>query len=302
MSFSVNVKEELVKVDPHDKHCRLAELSALLKYYGKIEIVPEKQIILSTDNTYAIKKCLYLLNKLYNIKTDIFEDIIDKPKSFVILNKTNADINKVLETVSIDTPRALLNRDCCRRAYLRGAFIAGGFVGDPQGSYHFEMVSEESEFAELLSYLFDGFGIKIKQSIRKKHYVSYLKSAEPISDVLNVIGATRAMMDFVSARIVKDVRNDLNRRNNYECANILKAANAATRVIEQIMLIDDKVGIETLPDSLREVAKLRIEHPDLSITELGRLLDPPVGKSGVNHRLRKLGEFAASLSDEREKE
>lgn len=295
MSFSSDVKEELVKVLPHDKHCRIAELSALLKYYAKIETEPETQIILSSDNTYALKKCSVLLDKIFNIKAFIFDDSIDKHKSYVILKNSNANVNEVLKTVSIDNPMSLLNRDCCRRAYLRGAFIASGFVGDPQGNYHLEMVSEENEFAKLLAYLFDGFDISVKQSIRKKHYVSYFKSVENISDVLNVLGAQKAMMEVVNARIVKDVRNSINRRNNCDTANIVKAANAASKQIEDILLIDSKVGISSLPNSLREIAKLRIDNPESSLTELGLLLDPPVGKSGVNHRLRKISEYAADL-------
>lgn len=295
MSFSSDVKEELVKILPHDRHCRIAELSALIKYYAKITYEPEKSIALSTDNSFACRKCFTLLDKLFSIRVANFDDDIDKPKSFVILNKSNADVDKVLETVSLNDPLSLLDRDCCRRSYLRGAFIASGFVGDPQGNYHFEMVSEESEFAKLIAYLFDGFGVLVKQSIRKKHYVTYLKSVEDISDVLNVLGASRAMMEVVNARIVKDVRNSINRRNNCDTANILKAVNAASKQIEEIMLIDEKVGINSLPDSLRDIAKLRINHPESSLTELGQLLDPPVGKSGVNHRLRKISEYAAGL-------
>lgn len=295
MSFSSDVKEELVKVLPHDKHCRVAELSALVKYYAKVTNDPEESIIFTLDNAFAYRKCFTLLDKIFNIKIANFEDSIDKHKPFVILNHSNADINNVLETLSLSDPMALLNRDCCRRSYLRGVFIASGFVGDPQGNYHFEMVSEEGEFARLLAYLFDGFGVKVKQSIRKKHYVSYIKGVEDISDVLNVLGASKAMMEVVNARIVKDVRNSINRRNNCDTANILKAANAASKQIDDIMLINEKVGINTLPDSLREIAKLRIDNPESSLTELGQLLDPPVGKSGVNHRLRKISEYASSL-------
>lgn len=295
MSFSSDVKEELVRVLPHDRHCRVAELSALLKYYGKIETEPELKIVLDTDNNYALNKCYTLFDKIFNIKAGFFVDSIDKHKAYMILKNSNADIKEVLKTVSLNDPMPLLNRDCCRRAYLRGAFIAGGFVGDPQGNYHFEMVSDESEFAKLLAYLFDGFGINIKQSVRKKHYVSYLKSVENISDVLNILGAQKAMMEVVNARIVKDVRNSINRRNNCDTANIVKSANAASKQIDDIMLIDSKVGISSLPNSLREIAKLRIDNPESSLTELGQLLDPPVGKSGVNHRLRKISEYAADL-------
>lgn len=300
MSFSTDVKEELLKVVPYESHCRLAELSALIKYYGEVIYKPELTIKLSTDNQIALKKCLSLLNKEFNIDTSIFDDSIDKPKSNVILNISNANIKDIVRKLSLQDPMSLIKRDCCKRAYLRGAFIASGFIGDPTGNYHFEIVTDALDYARVLAFLFRGFGIEAKQSMRKRKYVSYLKDVESIMDVLNVLSAPRAMMELMNARIVKDVRNDINRRNNCDMANISKAVNAASKQIEDIMLIHETVGLDSLPDSLSEIAKIRVEHPESSLTELGTYLDPPVGKSGVNHRLRKISEYAASLRSERE--
>lgn len=300
MSFSTDVKEELLKVIPHEQHCRLAEASALIKYYGEVIYKPELQIKLSTDNQIALKKCAVLLSKEFDIDASIFNDSIDKPKSYMLLNNSNANIKEIVRKLSLQDPMALIKRDCCKRAYLRGAFIASGFIGDPNGNYHFEIVTDALDYAKLLAFLFRGFDIEAKQSVRKKRYVSYLKDVESILDVLNVLGAPKAMMELMNARIVKDVRNDINRRNNCDMANISKAVNAASKQIEDIMLIHNTVGLDSLPSSLCEIAKLRVEHPESSLTELGTYLDPPVGKSGVNHRLRKISEYAADLRNERE--
>ncbi len=300
MSFSTDVKEELLKVVPHEGHCRLAELSALIKYYGEVIYRPELEIRLSMDNQIALSKCKVLLSKEFNIDSSIFVDSIDKPKSYMILNKTNANIVEIVKKLSLQDPMSLIKRDCCKRAYLRGAFIASGFIGDPSGNYHFEIVTEALDYARLLAFLLRGFGVEAKQSVRKNRYVSYLKDVESILDVLNVLNAPKAMMELMNARIVKDVRNDINRRNNCDMANISKAVNAASKQIEDIMLIHNTVGLGSLPGSLSEIAKLRIEHPESSLTELGTYLDPPVGKSGVNHRLRKISEYATNLRNERE--
>lgn len=304
MSFSGDVKEELVKVLPGETHCRLAELSALIKLYGRVERKDETKILLSTDNSYALRKCFTLLNKTFNIRTDIFKDAAEKTKSFVELknSNTNADLKELLEKIGFDNPLPLLDRECCKRAYLRGAFLACGFVNDPSKGYHFELLTTEEEFTKLLTYLISQFNIKPKRSLRKKKTVTYIKEAEEISDVLSVLGAHRSMMEMANARIVRNVRNDINRRNNCDTANIAKAVNAASKQIEDILLISNTVGLDALPDTLKEMAIVRMENPDSSLTELGTFLNPQVGKSGVNHRMRKISEFADDLrGNEREK-
>lgn len=295
MSFSTEVKEELVKVQPHENHCRLAELSALFSYYARIETDTEMTVTLPDDNKYAFRKCFTLLTKTYNIDTAIFGESIDNPEFPVLLNKENSDIESILDSLSLKDPRKLLKKDCCKRAYLRGAFIASGFVGDPIGSYHFEVVSDDADHGRFISLLMSEFEVNSKLTVRKKHYVSYLKSVEDIADILNALGASRAMMEFINARIIKDVRNKINRRNNCDTANISKTVDASARQIEDIMLIRDRIGLDALPDNLRDIAKVRLDHPDSPLAELGSFLEPPVGKSGVNHRLRKISEYAAGL-------
>jgi len=301
MSFSGDVKEELVHVLPGEAHCRMAELAALIKLYGRVEKEPEIRLFLATDNSYALRKCFTLLNKTFNIRTDAFREDLEKPKFVIELNDSNCGIGKVFEKIDVDNPMALIKRDCCKRAYLRGAFLAAGFVNDPNKAYHFELLSDDEEFTKLLTYLILQFNIVPKRSMRKKYSVIYVKESESVSDVLSVLGAHKSMMELANARIVKEVRNGVNRRNNCDMANITKAVNAASKQIEDILLIKSSVGLDVLPDTLREMAVVRVENPESSFTELGSYLNPPVGKSGVNHRLRKISEFADDLRREREK-
>lgn len=301
MSFSLDVKEELVKLVPSEEHCRLAELAALFMFYAKVEYEPVLKVSLSTENKAALRKCFTLLNKTFNISSDIFEKDSEKSKTFVELNNENSGIYKVFEKLDLTDPMPLLKKECCKRAYLRGAFLGAGYVNDPEKAYHLEILSNDSEYSKLLTYLFSEFNIIPKCSIRKKYYVTYLKECGSVSDVLSVIGAHKSMMSMANTRIVKDVRNTVNRRNNCDMANISKAVNAASKQIEDIELIQEKIGLSALPESLSEIATVRMEHPDSSFTELGTFLDPPVGKSGVNHRLRKLSEIADTLRLEKEK-
>lgn len=295
MSFSSDVKEELSKVIPHEAHCNIAELSALVSYCGEVEYNPEKKIILSGDNVFALRKCFTLLNKTFNISTNVFREVDNLSKIYVEIDKNNCDIEMVFKTLSLSDPTSILKKECCKRAYLRGAFLGSGFIGDPTGNYHFEILSNDMDHARFLAYLIGKFNIKSRETKRRGYYVTYIKEAEAISDVLNVLGASKAMMDLINARILKDVRNSINRRNNCDMANITKAVNAASKQIEEIIFIKDKVGLNALPANLREIANIRLEHPESSLTELGEFLDPPVGKSGVNHRLRKISEYAAGL-------
>lgn len=295
MSFSSDVKEELSKVIPHDTHCNIAELSALVTYCGQVQYNPEKKIILSGDNVFALRKCFTLLNKTFNISTNVFREEENSSKLSAVIDSSNSDISEVFKTLSLSDPTSILKKECCKRAYLRGAFLGSGFIGDPLGNYHFEILSDDIDHARFLAYLIGRFNIKSLQTKRRGYYVTYIKEAESISDVLNVLGASKAMMDLINARILKDVRNSINRRNNCDMANITKAVNAASKQIEEINFIKEKVGLNALPENLRAIAIIRLEHPESSLTELGELLDSPVGKSGVNHRLRKISEYAAGL-------
>ena len=291
MSFSTDVKEELIKAMPQKRHCRLCELTAILAFAGKRN--QNSIFVYQTSETKAaIRKCFTLLNKTFNINTDVLGEDIDKDKTFIEFGRDIPGMDEVLDAIAHETPGYLLTNDCCKRAYLRGAFISAGFINDPGKAYHFEIVCQTAEEASMLMELLEDFDISARSTLRRRYYVVYVKDADTIQDVLNVLDAHKALMAFVNARIMKDVRNDLNRRNNCDVSNITRAVNAGSKQIEDIRLIDEKEGLNALPASLRDIAVLRLENPESSLTELGEMLDPPVGKSGVNHRLRKISEYA----------
>ncbi len=188
-----------------------------------------------------------------------------------------------------------LHKSCCRRAFVRGAFLAAGYVNQPGKGYNLEFVCANEDKAEVVRDCLTSFGIVPKETRRKGNLVIYLKEAEAIADTLNVAGAHKTLLNFETLRVEKDVRNKINRKVNCEAANIAKTAASAAKQIEDIEKIRDTIGLDALPAVLKEIAQIRISHPESSLTELGSFCVPEVGKSGVNHRLRKLSNIAGSL-------
>ncbi len=199
-------------------------------------------------------------------------------------DKEQAEL-KLLEKDSLD-------KQCCRKSFLRGAFLAGGSISDPEKTYHLELTSRTSEQAGELSRLLEHFGLHARIIIRKGSYVTYLKEGENIVDFLNIIGAHKALMELENVRILKGMRNNVNRIVNCETANLEKTVNASVRQVENIKYIAEHIGFDKLPASLREIAELRLEYSDANLAELGQLMTPSLGKSGVNHRLRKMDRIA----------
>lgn len=286
MSFSQDVKEELSKHMSPARHCQLAELAAMMHFCGQYG--RDKQghytIGFQTENEAVSRKGFTLLKKTYNINTDV-EIGEEQMRDFL------SKIGDLDEPVS----PLLIKNSCCQRAFLRGAFLSVGSISDPSKGYHLEFVCTDEGKAEQLRSVLQSFDIDGKVVLRKKYHVVYLKESESIVDLLNVCEAHVALMKFENLRILKEVRNSVNRRVNCEAANITKTVNAATRQIEDIEYIRDHGGLNRLPDNLRQMAEVRLEFPDASLKELGEYLEPSVGKSGVNHRLRKLSEYAEKL-------
>ena len=184
------------------------------------------------------------------------------------------------------------------RAFLRGAFLAAGSVSDPEKFYHLEIVCATEPKAKQIRSIMATFGIEARIVVRKRHYVVYIKEGNQIVDMLNVMEAHRSLMEFENVRILKEMRGNVNRQVNCETANINKTVSAAISQIEDITYIRDRLGFESLPDGLAQIARARLMKPEATLKELGEDLDPPVGKSGVNHRLRKLSELAGKLRDQ----
>ena len=202
----------------------------------------------------------------------------------------------LMEEGNAVTDRSLLENDCCKRAFLRGAFLERGSFSDPFKSNDLEFTFSRKDAADLVREILESFEIRGKMVERNGRYVVYLKDGDLISEFLLQIGANKALLAFENARVVKDVKNSVNRRVNFETANLRKAANAGVLRAQDIEKIEKTIGLDVLPENLREAALLRKEYPDVTLQELGEMMDPPVGKSGVNHRLRKLHEIAEGLA------
>lgn len=301
MSFSGQIKEELAQVISSPRHCQLAELAALVQFCGHIE--EDGSLLVQSENPLVIRKCFTLLKKTFKIKAVAKSQMQTQNYRLFV---TGEDAFRVLEALKICdtaghlmmrhlTDPVLIKNSCCKRAYLRGCYMAVGSMSDPYKSYHLELVCGLQAQAEQLLKILHDFSLDAKMIVRKKYYVVYMKEGENIADFLNITEAHKALMEFENTRIYKGMRNMVNRKVNCEAANITKTVNAATRQVEDIRLIREKMGLEGLPEPLRQMAYVRLENPQASLGELGKLLDPPVGKSGVNHRLRKLGELAKEL-------
>lgn len=286
MSFSANIKEELAKHITSARHCQIAELAAIMHFCGQYGEDKEGNLTIGfqTENEAVVRKGFTLLKKTYNI--DIGVGINGQEKANLIAK--TGDLSKPVDPL-------LIKSACCRRAFLRGAFLCCGSMSDPSKGYHLEFVCVAEMQAEQLQEVIGTFDIEAKIIQRKKYYVVYLKEGAGIVDLLNVMEAHRSLMELENLRILKEMRNSINRRVNCETANIGKTVQAATRQVEDILFIKEHYGFSKLPDNLREMAEVRLEYPDAALKELGEYLSPPVGKSGVNHRLRKLSELADKL-------
>lgn len=282
MSFSSEVKQELAGHLGKSRHCQIAELAVLFAFDGKLA---------GTENQLLKKKYHLLTEQLFGTVNLEAEEA--KKKIFETVKMWN---HERMEPEMSDTVSGLLiQQTCCKRAYIRGAFLASGSISDPQKSYHFEIVCRSVRQAVQVQDAINSFGLDAKIVKRKKHQVVYLKEGSQIVDILNVMEAHIALMNLENVRILKEMRNSVNRKVNCETANISKTVTAAVKQMEDIIYIRDKAGLDSLPDNLKEMALLRLEYPDAPLKELGTYLNPPVGKSGVNHRLRKISERAEEL-------
>lgn len=290
MSFSSEVKEELSRHLGKSRHCRIAELAALIAFDGKAEVNESGcGVLLNSENELLKTKYELLVKK-------IFHEEIGRNEPLSMFETVKMwDEQRRAPVITDEVNGLLLQQSCCKRAYIRGAFLAGGSISNPKKSYHFEIVCKTSAQANQLRDVINSFLMDAKIVERKKHFVVYLKEGAQIVDILNIMEAHVALMNLENVRILKEMRNCVNRKVNCETANIGKTVSAAVKQLEDITYIKDTAGLESLPDSLREMALLRLEYPQAPLKELGTYLDPPVGKSGVNHRLRKISRMAEEL-------
>lgn len=337
MSYSSDLKQELLGRFPKDRACQTAELAGIFSFLGEVRVIPGSKeaskkvsdgafagdskeapgsassgdskepqqetfheshsITFRTDQTGLRDRILSLLDKLINFKdetSDTDSIILTGPKAEKLLDILHHPMGQGL------IENGLIEGWGEKRAYLRGCFLAGGSISDPNKSYHFEIAARNPAQARQIVSVMETFDLHGKTVARQGRTVVYLKESNEISDMLNIMEASVTLLDFENIRIRKDMNNAVNRKVNCETANIGKMVEAAVREVRDIELIRDTRGLGSLSGKLRETAELRLLHPDASLLELGRMMDPPVGKSGVNHRLRRIGAVADEIRKQEE--
>ena len=311
MSFSSKVKGEICRYVDITKSEALAQISAIMKVSGTIGFSGKGITFrITTENPGSARLIFTLLKDNFNIhsklmvkksnslkKNNIYMVVIDEEMGVRNLLKETGILREIDGVMSINyrIEDEMVKDDEERRAYIRGAFIGGGSISNPEKTYHLEFVTHSEEYAVDLSKLINSYGLNSKVIQRQNSYIIYIKEGEQIVDLLNIIGAHSCLLELENIRIMKEMRNNVNRLVNCETANLSKTVNAAVRQVESIKLIQSQIGLQRLPKNLREIAELRLNYPDESLKELGEMLDPPVGKSGVNHRLRKIEKIAEEL-------
>ncbi|MDP4179615.1 MAG: DNA-binding protein WhiA [Bacillota bacterium] len=319
MSFSSSVKNELCRIDLQENCCLLSELAGVIMVGSddNRENLKDSNIRIITENASFARRVFSTIKKLYDIHPEIMirkNKKFKKHVSYILVITSAFGGRRILNDLGLgqkisDKNEAFIKdikseqlkdnkiyrKSCCKRAFLRGAFLAGGSISDPEKTYHLEITSHSKSSAYRICEAAVWFDLNAKVVERKGNYVAYLKEGENLVDFLNIIGAHMALLELENVRILKGMRNDVNRIVNCETANLEKTVNASVRQMENIKYIQENMGFDNLADNLREIAELRLEYGEANLKELGELLNPPVGKSGVNHRLRKLDKIAEDL-------
>jgi cell division protein WhiA len=307
MSFASETKKELTNIEIKDC-CANAELSALIRMNGSLSFSNQMLVVnIQTENAAIARRIYTLIKKGYDTPVELLvRKKMRLKKNNVYIVRIKEDTKEILEDLKIlgegftfihNISEDLTKKKCCRRSYLRGAFLAGGSVNNPEtSSYHLEIFSLYAEHNEALSELMNTFGLNSKTLERKKGFITYLKEAEKITEFLNIVGAHNSLLRFEDVRIVRDMRNSVNRLVNCETANLNKTIGAALRQVENIKFIEKHVGLQVLPDKLREIAELRVTYQDVTLKELGEMVSGgTISKSGINHRLRKIDQIAEKI-------
>lgn len=313
MSFSSKTKNEVARIDVEDFSCKLAEIAAIVRMSGTIQVLDmgKFKLKLTTENAATARRTFTLLRELYKDSIGVVakrSKHLKKNNNYLISIKNPVTSKTILEDIGfIDdrkynifnpnykVPRNIIKNRACKRAYIRGAFLGGASISNPEKAYHLEFVTNNKEHSRDLSNIINSFALNSKIVQRKDNYIVYLKEGEQIVDLLNIIGAHQALLQVENIRVLKDVRNNINRIVNCETANLGKTINASMRQVEDIKFIQNNIGLEKLPQNLRDVAEVRLENRDASLKEIGQMLNPPVGKSGVNHRFRRIKKIVEEL-------
>lgn len=314
MSFSVDTKNELARLEQEKKCCMLAEIAGFIRMCGSIRLAGGGKftIIITTENPAVARHFKKIIKDYFDVDANLeigqgttlkkghlyLLTIGPEELSEQILRETGIlMVKEGMNFISDGIYEGLIKTKCCRKSYLRGVFLGAGTISDPEKGYHIEFVCSTQTLSNDVKKLINSFvGLHAKQVKRKKSYVVYVKESEQIVDILNILKAHGQLLKFEDTRIMKEMRNKTNRINNCDSANLDKTLNASEKQVEAIKKIDQKKGLDYLNDKLKEVALLRLDNPDATLQELADMMEPPLKKSGINHRLKKIEEIAAKLA------
>jgi len=309
-SFSSETKGELAGVRSDAKCCRLAELAGLIHAAGKIRLSNEGiTLVLETENGAVARKMVWLFNEVFKLSPEVIVEErkrLGRHHAYHIGIVSDTHVRQILKDVHIlddanhldgSIAPELTSSECCRWSFLRGAFLGAGSLSDPARNYHLEIITENPDFAQGLYYLLSLDHLRVKNSNRKQTHVIYIKECDSIVQFLTLMGANNAVLRIANLVVIKEVRSGVNRLVNAETANLSKAAESGADQLKVIKEIDACYGINRLPEKLRQFALMRIEHPEVSLKEIGAMMQPPVGKSAMNHRLRRLREILSEHSE-----
>jgi cell division protein WhiA len=302
-SFSSQVKDELAHELPDLPCCQRMELAAILRASGRVSIggADRLSVTVSTDHAPVARKVIKLVKAAFpGVQTEVRvlrRRRLRKNLMYQVRIPPQPGVTELLKETGILTRSgnltdwanlSFLHQDHCRRAYLRGTFLGTGWVSSPERQHHLEFTTTETEAAEALGQMLFSYGIPVRVNYRKDSMVLYLKDDDHITRFLGVVGASQSLFHYEDVRVKKELRNLVNRQVNAETANLSKTVDAAHRQIEALERLSAAGGLARLNPALRELAMLRINHPDASLKELGEMCHPPVGKSGIAHRMRQL--------------
>lgn len=296
MSFSLNVKKEIYNII-NNRHCAIAELSAIVDFCADISYNP-LFISISSENKLLLDKFQNIIKFIFGENVNI---LTDRGKTYKIFIEDKELIHKIFNIINKNLyeeelfSSLIVNKICCKRAYIRGAFLSIGYICSPEKNYHLEFICNTYKQAQNLQNLINFFEIDAKIIEKKENFIVYIKEAEQIVELLNIIEAHKALLELENIRIFKEVRNNVNRIVNCETANLNKIVSAGIKQKENIEFIKNTVGLDYLPKQLKEIAILRMENPDISLQELSQMTSPCISKSGVNHRLKKISIIAENL-------
>ena len=307
MSFNSDVKEELVRVAPTCSHCNRALLAALVRIEGTLLMGGRgrQKLEIVTDAPLVARLVWRLLHEQYDLRTELTtrRSVLHKTPNYLIevvpqdgLREALVDMGVLGDAgLQLGIDPHLVSKQCCTSAYLRGVFLGSGFVSDPKGDFHFEITVESGELADDLVELLADRGLNARIMQRRSSFVVYMKSGESIMEFLALVGAHQGALAMENERVVKSVRNEVNRQTNAEIANQKKAANASIDQIYAMRAVLESYGKDQLPPALQEIISLRVRYPDATLAELGQRATPPLSKSAVYHRIRRIEQMARDL-------